>query len=761
MNRNRRFPILSPICVAFALAFTSAPPAYALGANHQCDWKGDLTTAGPLQTARAGHTATALSDGSVLVVGGGGLQTSEIFDPGSGNFRFTAGPLKVPRYFHTATRLMNGMVLIAAGSAGALNLGALSSAELFDPASGSFLPLAGSLRRERLFHTASLLQTGEVMLVGGQDRNGHPVSEIEIFDPATGTFRVVGHLNQARSNHSATQRIVSVGDDEVLVAGGASSHAATDSVESIRYDAGCRCISGITAVGPLLSKRQDHSATRLLSGEILVVGGSDGSGRALDSMERIGRAGGTFAVGTLRAARSGHNATLLPSGQVLLTGGVNGQAVAEVEIFDDEGLGTTRLIGVLREPRFYAAAVELPLGQALIVGGFVGPGVQLAASTELYDPFWGSVGPLNLPRAKHSATLLPGGRVLLAGGDPGFSVAHGEAELFNVWAGYSDYSATQVTARTEHEATSLSKDLVLLTGGAGYAGGPSLAAAELYDARRNRFMRVGSMEMPRVSHQATRLRSGEVMVSGGTGGGQFIAQVELFDPALNRFRPGPAMPKDVTGHGAVLLPSGEVLISGGLTQLRYSAALVVHDPIQASYQAANPSAMFTHRSGHIMALIPGTQKALVVGGMTIGNQPTDTFEAVPGGGQGRMSQRRSQHSLSPLKNQPQQFWVIGGTATFNGLPLPDVEMLDGIALQSSPVPGLGVGRSLHRSTLLPDGRVLLTGGRYGHQKFVSATALVSKSSDCSYKPPSSIVSNWRWPDATTWPWKTVRSTMER
>ena len=87
MNRSFRSLRLTPLFVALAMAINVAPPALALGANNQCDWKGDLNTTAPLQTLRAGHTATALSSGSVLVVGGGGLQTGEIFDPASGTFR--------------------------------------------------------------------------------------------------------------------------------------------------------------------------------------------------------------------------------------------------------------------------------------------------------------------------------------------------------------------------------------------------------------------------------------------------------------------------------------------------------------------------------------------------------------------------------------------------------------------------------------------------------------------------------------------------
>ena len=111
---------------------------------------------------------------------------------------------------HTATLLPNGKVLVAGG----YNGGALTSAELYDPASGTWTA-TGSLNTARYDHTATLLPNGKVLVAGGIS-NGSDLTSAELYDPASGTWTATGSLNTARYEHTATL----LPNGKVLVAGG-------------------------------------------------------------------------------------------------------------------------------------------------------------------------------------------------------------------------------------------------------------------------------------------------------------------------------------------------------------------------------------------------------------------------------------------------------------------------------------------------------------------------------------------------------------
>ena len=171
-----------------------------------------------LAVPRTGHTATALSDGRILITGGrdadGNLvAASEIFDPETQTSSASA-TLNTARVDHSATVLADGRVLVAGGTGAS---GALSSAEMFDPAhpENGFQTVASSMSTARTRHTATLLNDGHVLIAGG-DAQG----SAEIFDPATGTFMpTIWPLTVARSGHTATLFT----DDSVLLAGGNSA----------------------------------------------------------------------------------------------------------------------------------------------------------------------------------------------------------------------------------------------------------------------------------------------------------------------------------------------------------------------------------------------------------------------------------------------------------------------------------------------------------------------------------------------------------
>src|SRR5438128_4769269 len=122
--------------------------------------------------------------------------------PPNGAPGFTAaGSMQTPRFLHTATLLTNGKVLIIGGKD--RNGNALAVSELFDLSTKSFAT-TGALVTPRFQHTATLLDNGKVLVTGGQDGNGNAVAPAELFDPSTGVFTSTGNMDTARTGHTAT-----------------------------------------------------------------------------------------------------------------------------------------------------------------------------------------------------------------------------------------------------------------------------------------------------------------------------------------------------------------------------------------------------------------------------------------------------------------------------------------------------------------------------------------------------------------------------
>ncbi len=322
---------------------------------------GGFADTGGLVSASDGHTATLLQNGQVLVTGGtrssGGQNTlgivfvhrrAELFDPSTGGFTRT-GDLGAGRRGHTATRLQTAEVLVAGG--GTLR------AELFDPDAGAFVP-TGDLGTRREGHTSTLLNSGRVLLAGGGSETA------EVFDPVAGTF-------------------------------------------------------GFT--GSLMTPRSRHTATLLADGRVLVVGGSDAAGERLASAELFDPAAGTFTpTGSLTVAREAHTATLLSDGSVLVVGGTgaSGVSLASAEVFDP-ALAGFRPVGGLTAARSGHAATPLRGGRVLISGGGTAGGPAWMTGAEEFVVAKGTftpTGSLGVARTRHSATLLDDGRVLVAGG---------------------------------------------------------------------------------------------------------------------------------------------------------------------------------------------------------------------------------------------------------------------------------------------------------------------------------------------------------
>lgn len=234
--------------------------------------------AAPMGEARSGHTATLLTDGRILVAGSCYSASVEIFDPVV-NVWTPAASMSVPRCEHTATRLPNGRVLVAGGSMSGSTVQPTSSAEIFDPATGTWTPVM-PMNQARYGHAMAQLEAGRLLVTGGIGVNTEFLASAEAFDWVQGTWSPVAPMLQSRYGFPL-QRLL----DGTLVAIGGFSGGIGATVTSERFDP---ATGSWSLVGSLNAIRGDRIAATLMSdGRVLATGGSDGTGGALSGAERF------------------------------------------------------------------------------------------------------------------------------------------------------------------------------------------------------------------------------------------------------------------------------------------------------------------------------------------------------------------------------------------------------------------------------------------------------------------------------------------
>jgi hypothetical protein len=334
--------------------------------------------------------------------------------------------------------------------------------------------MTGSMNSERISHTATLLNDGTVLIVGGQDTTGTPVANAEIYAPPSGTFAVSGALGTAR---------------------------------------------------------YFHSSALLGTGKVLVAGGDDISGNAIASAELYDPASKTFtALGNMGSARDSFTATVLGNGKVLLAGGGNTNGIqATAELFDPSS-GTFSATGSMNSARAAHTATLLSSGKVLVTGGIDSNG-DVLNTAELYDPGSGmftlTTGNMTDQRYTHTATVFGNDEVLLTGGSDGTNSSVASAEFYDPNTGAFVATGSMSTPRSAHRAISLNDGTVLVEGGTDENGAP-LLAAEVYDPGTGLFAPTGSLQSPRFRHTATLLNSGTVLVTGGADSIGTLATAELY-----------------------------------------------------------------------------------------------------------------------------------------------------------------------------------------------------------------------------------------
>ncbi|MBI1765148.1 MAG: hypothetical protein HYR56_27365, partial [Acidobacteria bacterium] len=641
--------------------------------------------AGTLALAREGHTATLLQNGKVLVAGGRNGSTiynsAELFDPTTGSWSATPN-FTTARFGHSAVLLRNGQVLLIGGQGN----GFLDSAELYDPNDNAWKPaLSNKLNAARFHFTATLLNTGRVLVTGGQNSNG-ALRSAELYDPALRVWTSLASLTEARVEHTATV----LNDGRVLVTGGFNGAASLKTAEVFDPNT-----NRWRRTGDLGTPRRQHTATRLADGTVLVAGGANGT-LALNSVEIYIPARSSWALtGTLNIGRRAHTATLLPNGRVLVVGGIEpgGKTLDSAESYDlvkrdwataTQGPPAIGQFFVLADGRSEHTATLLPNGKVLFAGG-LSTGNAALKTTELYEYAIGkwaltksaannATTQMATERFKHTATLLPNGKVLVAGGLVSLNqaqVALSSAELFDPSTGLWTATGAMSLPRYNHTATLLPNGRVLVVGG--QANQTVFNNAELYDPVTGAWTNTPTPGVARYAHTATLLRTGQVLIAGGvSNGGAPTSSTQLYDPnsgTTGAWSTTKDLPQPRSAHTATLLPDGAVFVFGGLSvnnQLLNSAAL--YTTAAGSWTPRSFNSPPLYRAAHTATLLPN-QRVLIAGGQG-GKTPSD------------------------LLSLPPEAELYNHTA----------------GVFETVQPNIGA-RLEHTATLLPNGKVLLAGGR--------------------------------------------------
>ncbi|HUP69600.1 MAG TPA: kelch repeat-containing protein [Acidimicrobiales bacterium] len=774
-----------------------------------------------LHVGRAAHTATALEDGSVLVAGGRtspkgtlAVSGSEVYNavldewiPDCANSPPTpecTGELRTARFDHTATLVSGGRVLVIGGTASSGNT--LATVEAYDPASGTWSELPSGLHVARTAHTATRLLDGRVLVVGGNAAGGAALDSSELYDPVAGTWsEPPSRLHVARTAHTATRLL----DGRVLVVGGkATSGAALDSSEI--YDPVAGTWSELP--NPLRAVRAGHSATLIetecgdICGQVVVAGGFGLHGRPQTSVERFDPARGTWVVAEqLVGARAEHRAVQLPDGRVLVVGGFGPtrQPVSSVELFLPTAANVKPHITAVDPaggPSAGGTKVTLRGAGFLGVQTTVTFGGAEAATRFVSDGEIDVISPPHIGEGTVQVVVTVDGRSSRQRENSRFVYGRGSWQPAGVIA--PSTFADGVTMAGSRQLRSRSANfLQKFDLGSEIAGSnipPKTTVVQVSDPQTvvmsNDATATGvgitfSLARPRVTHSAIALDSSncrrlpqpycrKVMVIGGSlgVGDAAVSTTSLFDPVTGKWEVAAPMSSPRSDFTATLLDGpacrrgdapgycGNILVVGGSTGDGALSSAELYDPQSGSWRATAP--LMTKRLSHVAALLDGPQcegpvtpmycgKVLVAGGADVeGGRSTRALSSTelydPATGtwfpSGRLVTGRSGFAAAVLTDG--RLLVVGGLVPGGpgrngallggaagedvqsagigignvppGAVTPTAEMYDpetgmwsscSTAKSSPSCPGpLAVGRFAHSATVLEDGRVLVAGG---------------------------------------------------
>lgn len=320
------------------------------------------------------------------------------------------------------------------------------------------------------------------------------------------------------------------------------------------------------------------------------------------------------------------------------------------------------------------------------------------------------------PRAAHTATLLPDGRVLVAGGFTAEENTVSGVELFDPATNSFSRAAAMATPRQSHSATILENGDILFVGGYN-AGGVHLASAEIYRAADHKFVPAGSLRQARAGQVAVRLNDGRVLITGGVGPGwEFLSSAEIFDPQSNTFSPAGPMQTPRESHAALRLNDGRVFVVGGhqgrRENLRIHAGAEIFDPAKGSFSSAGRMNIPRHKHD---AVLLADGRVLITGGADerddrgvyssteFFDPSSNTFRGGP-----HLQLPRYKHQGSSIPIPGGRIFIAGGA--------PQPEIFDPLRNSFALAAGSNnLTGQFSAAVLLKDGRVLVTGG-YGARR---------------------------------------------
>src|SRR3954451_11250777 len=549
----------------------------------------------PVSAGKARRIGIAVVSALALVVAvsGGVLLTRLVPSPVQAERRPLTGTLTPSGEISAVTGTLDepALAVLTDGRVLVVGLGdGLIGALIYDPASAKY---GDPTRDEVLRHlpTMTTLANNLVLLTGGTFAGGEAPSDTAVlFDPVSSTFATTSRLTVPRAGHTATL----LDDGRVLIAGGRHSEPGSRSGSAVQggidsaeiYDP---ATGGFAPTSPMVHARAGHTATRLQDGRVLIAGGylltqSGDVGAPSADAEVFDPTTGTFApAGRMITARGDHSATLLADGRVLIAGGGDGSpgygeaphVFSNAEVFDPK-TSTFSTVGSLVTERANHTATLLPDGRVLVAGGRNDLGEP--RSTEIFDPRDGAFTPGPVAASPHRATLAPlieGGRVLLTGSGPDGS------EIFDPQGAPVPAAAaapgarafTPVQTRVMHDRPSLVElddGRILIVGGSIVGAADAPPAREILDPASGTPSPTGTDEVLLTDIATTRLPDGKILVVGIDGDG--VGEAETFDARHATFE-GANAPiidaiRDRRAVTAVGLPAGQLLLSEGGNTIR-------------------------------------------------------------------------------------------------------------------------------------------------------------------------------------------------